>query len=330
MAISVGQITIIDFNDAVTLTGWLSSNLSKSVRYDGNSEAYNPDFTTTNLTVTPSLFKAGGATDLMIAGTGVTKVVWTRKNNTQATAVALSAGETMNAAFPKALKVTTVPFSASVFSVEYICTITYLDPTTGLDLIYTNSITFNKVTDGNNVALADIVSDDGFAFKNEVPATIKLEAKLFRGVVHDESDLTHVWQKLVGATWTTIAGQTTKFLTVAHADITNMQQYKVKITDTERHDTYEAVTTIMDFNDATFCDVVSSNGEIFKNGEVTTTLTAKLFQNGNEIDAAGTKYTYTWAKVDKDGNSTAAGTGKDKVITIADVTARATFVCTVS
>lgn len=330
MAISVGQITIIDFNDAVTLTGWLSSNQSKSVRYDGNSETYNPDFTTTNLTVTPSLFKAGGATDLMIAGTGIQTVVWTRKNNNQATAVALSAGETMNAAFPKALKVTTIPFSASVFSVEYICTITYLDPTTGLELIYTNSITFNKVTDGNNVALADIVSDDGFAFKNEVPATIKLEAKLYRGVALDTTDLTYVWQKLVGSTWTTITGQTTKFLTVAHADITSMQQYKVKITDTERGDTYDAVATVMDFNDAIFCDVVSSNGEIFKNGVVETTLTAKLFQNGEEIDVAGTKYTYTWTKVDNKGNSTAAGTSKDKVIGSTDVTAKATFICTVS
>ena len=208
MAVSVGQITIMDFNDAVTLTGYISSNHTKSIKYDGNNEIYNPDFTDTSLVLTPSLFKAGSATDIMVAGTNIKSVTWARKSNTQTGENALSSGETVGASFPKALTVSSQPFSATVFSVEYICTIVYTDPTTGLDLTYKNSVTFNKVTDGNNVAIAEVGADPGFAFKNGLPASIVLSAKLFRGAVQDTTSLSYQWQKLVGASWTNISGAT--------------------------------------------------------------------------------------------------------------------------
>ncbi|MBN2859831.1 MAG: hypothetical protein JXK93_06180, partial [Sphaerochaetaceae bacterium] len=128
MAVSVGQITIMDFNDAVTLTGYISSNHTKSIKYDGNNEIYNPDFTDTSLVLTPSLFKAGSATDIMVAGTNIKSVTWARKSNTQTGENALSSGESVGASFPKALTVSSQPFSATVFSVEYICTIVYTDP----------------------------------------------------------------------------------------------------------------------------------------------------------------------------------------------------------
>lgn len=331
MAVSVGQITIMDFNDAVTLTGYLSSNHTKSIKYDGNNEIYSPNFPTTNLVITPSLFKAGSATDIMASGTNIKTVTWHRKSNIQSTESALASGETMGAAFPKALTVKTQPFSATVFSVEYICTIVYTDPTTGLDLVYKNSITFNKVTDGNNVALAEITANPGFAFKNKLPTTTKLTAHLYRGASKDTTNLTYIWEKLAGSTWTPISGATTVDYTVTQASVDSMQQYRVKITDTVVGDTYYSdIVTVLDFNDPIMVVVKSSSGEIFKNGIVATTLTAQMFQNGEEIDITGTGYTYTWSKVDKDGTAVAFGTGKTKAVGSSDVSARATFICTVS
>ena len=331
MAVSIGQITIMDFNDAVTLTGYISSNHTKSVKYDGNNEVYYPDFQTENLILTPSLFKAGSATDLMLAGTDIKSVVWKRKSNTQTSENSLSTGETMSASYPKALTVSSQPFSSTVFSIEYICTITYTDPTTGLDLIYKNSVTFNKVTDGNNVALAEITSSVGFAFKNKLPSSTILTAELFRGATKDTSSLTYLWEKLVGATWTAVSGGTSVNLTVTQASVDSMQQFRVKITDTVVGDNYTSdPVTVLDFNDPIQVVVKSSSGEIFKNGVVSTDLTAHLYRDGAEIDAGGTIYTYTWAKVDKDGASTSFGVGKTKAVGSVDITARATFICTVS
>ena len=331
MAVSVGQISILDFNDAVTLTGYISSNHTKSIRYNGDAQTYSPDFTDTALVLTPSLFKAGASTDLMISGTNIKSVEWKRKANNQTGENDLSTGETVGASYPKALTISSQPFSAAVFSVEYICTIVYTDPTTGLDLTYKNSVTFNKVTDGNNVAIAEITADPGFAFKNKLPATTTLTAHLYRGATKDTTNLTYVWEKLVGAAWTVISGATSSTYTVSQASVDSMQQIRVKITDTVVGDNYTSdPVTILDFNDPIQVIVKSSNGEIFKNGVISTDLTAHLYQNGEEIDVGGNTYTYTWAKVDKDGNSSAYGTGKTVSVGSADVSARATFIVTVS
>lgn len=331
MAISVGQITILDFNDAVTLTGYISSNHTKSVRYDGNNEAYTPNFPSNNLVLTPSLFKAGAPTDIMISGTNVKSVTWTRKSNIQTGENALSAGEAMGASFPKALTVSSQPFSATVFSIEYICTIVYTDPVTDLDLIYKNSITFNKVTEGNNIAIAEITANPGFAFKNKLPATLTLTAVLYRGATKDTTNLTYKWEKLVGAAWTVISGATSSTYTVSQTSVDSMQQYRVVITDTLVGDNYTSdPATVLDFNDPIQVIPSSSNGVIFKNGVIDTDVTANLYQNGEEIDVAGTEYSYSWAKVDKNGTSTTFGTGKTVSVGSADISARATFVCTVS
>ncbi len=331
MAVSTGQITIIDFNDAITLTGYISSNHTKSIRYDGDNEIFNPDFTANALVLTPSLFKAGSSTDIMLAGTNIQSVTWKRKSNLQTGENDLSAGETVGASFPKALTVSSQPFSATVFSIEYICTIVYRDPTTNLDITHKSSVTFNKVMDGNNIAIAEVGADTGFAFKNGLPASINLQAKLFRGASQDTSNLTYQWQKLIGSTWTNIAGATSSTYNVTGAMVDSMQQFRVIITDTVLADNYTSdPATVLDFNDPIQCIPYSSNGEIFKNGVIATDITAKLFQDGEEIDAGGTLYTYTWTKIDKDGDSTAFGTGKTKSIGSADVNARSTFVCTVS
>jgi hypothetical protein len=330
MAVSIGQITIMDFNDAVTLTGYISSNHTKSVRYDGNNEIYSPDFSDSSLVLTPSLFKAGSSTDLMAAGTNIKTVTWKRKSNLQSGENDLSAGETVGAAFPKALTVSSQPFSSSVFSVEYICTIIYTDPTTGLDLTYKNSVTFNKVTDGNNIAIAEISADPGFAFKNKIPATTKLTAHLYRGATKDTTNLSYQWQKLVSSVWTDISLATAVDYNVNQDSINSMQQFRVKISDSVVGDTYTSdPVTVLDFNDPIQVVVKSSNGEIFKNGVISTDLTAHLYQNGEEIDVSGTEYTYSWARVDKDGVSASFGSGKTISVGSSDVIARSTFICTV-
>ena len=181
--------------------------------------------------LTPSLFKAGSATDIMLAGTNVKSVTWKRKDNTQSSEQNLSTGETMSASYPKALTVSSQPFSATKFSIEYICTIVYTDPTTGLDLTYKNSVTFNKVTDGNNVAIAEVTANPGFAFKNGLPASIVLSAKLYRGATQDTTSLSYVWQKLIGATWTNISGATAVNYTVTQASVDSMQQFRVIISE---------------------------------------------------------------------------------------------------
>jgi hypothetical protein len=337
MAVSVGQITIMDFNDGVTLTGYISGNHTKNVRYDGNNESYTPNFVSTPLVLTPSLFVAGSGTDIMTSGTNVHSVSWKRKANNQTGENNLSAGETVGAAFPKALTVASQPFSAVVFSVEYICTIVYRDPATGLDLTYKNAVTIQKVTEGNNIAIAEITADPGLAFKNALPASITLGAHLYRGAAKDTTNLTYVWERLVAGVWTVIGGATGATHVVTPSMVASLQQFRVKIGDSVAGDSYTSdPATVLDFNDPIQVVIESTGGEVFKNGIGTSTLKAKLFQNGGEVDSGGTTYTYTWTVLNKDGSArsfadaTASKTGKSIPVGTGDVDVKSTFVCTVS
>ena len=49
MSTAQGQFTIIDYNDALTLTGYIGSNLAKTQMYNPDNGSYNPDWASTNL-----------------------------------------------------------------------------------------------------------------------------------------------------------------------------------------------------------------------------------------------------------------------------------------
>lgn len=78
----------------------------------------------------------------------------------------------------------------------------------------------------------------------------------------------------------------------------------------------------------------SSNGYQFKNNIINTTFTALLYQNNEEIDHDGTKFTYVWSKTNSDGTVDTAWnlahqtSQKSITITNSDVWKRATFNCT--
>lgn len=77
--------------------------------------------------------------------------------------------------------------------------------------------------------------------------------------------------------------------------------------------------------------VDSSNGNVFKNGDISTTLTALVFTSKGEVDISGTEFSYTWTKVNDDGTPDTAWntlhmmSSKSVTISDLDVLRRATF-----
>lgn len=57
--------------------------------------------------------------------------------------------------------------------------------------------------------------------------------------------------------------------------------------------------------------VESTAGNTFKNSSGSTSLKARLYRKGEELDTAGTGYTYKWSKRDKNGvlDANFGGTG---------------------
>ncbi|USK46282.1 phage tail spike protein [Cytobacillus oceanisediminis] len=74
-------------------------------------------------------------------------------------------------------------------------------------------------------------------------------------------------------------------------------------------------------------NVESSAGDVFKNGVGTTTLSARVFLTGTEVDVEGNLYSYSWTKHDKDGirDMAFARAGKSIAVASSDVDTKATF-----
>jgi len=71
------------------------------------------------------------------------------------------------------------------------------------------------------------------------------------------------------------------------------------------------VATILDFSDPIVIVIESTAGNAFKNSTGSTSLKARLYRKGEELDTAGTGYTYKWSERDKNGvlDANFGGTG---------------------
>lgn len=91
---------------------------------------------------------------------------------------------------------------------------------------------------------------------------------------------------------------------------------------------------LSDKTDAIYCTIESSNGDKFTNKNINTTLKCRVFNAYGEVDTLGTKYTYTWEKY-INGVKDESWQNDDKnrktiSITSDDVSAKATFSCTIT
>lgn len=98
------------------------------------------------------------------------------------------------------------------------------------------------------------------------------------------------------------------------------------------------IISFSDLSDPYIIEVSSTTGDKFVNGQGSTTLNAKVWQNGEAFadSAADTKFVFSWKKYNKDGTQdTAWGTsgvktGKTITVTSAEVDVKATFIVELS
>lgn len=139
--------------------------------------------------------------------------------------------------------------------------------------------------------------------------------------------------RLLNATYNAgTTGYDTNTLTIPASAVLGVESFKCVATYSGVK--YPDVTTVTDVSDP--IQTVITGVNVFKNGVGSTTLTAKLYRAGVEIDTGGTAYTYTWSLYDsanvKSTTFGGAGTKTGKTITVdaADVSVRGNIICDVS
>lgn len=358
MAIATSQFTIIDYNDALSLTGFISANQATTQIYNPDNGTFSPNWANSPyMVLTPSLFKMGDATDL-ITSNAIQSIKWFDGSapTTELTANTTYGLSAFTAGQNRPLTIKANVLTGSVLSKDFIVEIVYKDASTGLNLTYKTSISLSRVTNGGGITNVVVTSPSGNIFKNGGGGSLTAKAEMWRGNTVDTSSVSFQWYKMDSAVTTDqgggigwrkldattnygTSGYTTDTLTIPSTAVTNIETFKCIVKDTDStsntyNQSFSGTIVFLDQTDPVQVQVESSAGDVFKNGLGSTVLTARVFQAGTEIDKTSPyKYTYKWYKRDQNGNLDANfggtgvsyKTGKTLSVGDTDVSVKATF-----
>ena len=251
---------------------------------------------------------------------------------------------------------------AELPGIDYRCVITYKDESTGLSLTHPLTISFSRVVNGSGIVDLLVTTPNGNVFKNEEVASLTAKAELWRGSTVDTTKVSYKWAVMdasvtaasstgydadFGIGWRKLSdtadkytGTATNTLTVYAAAVDSYAVFKCCAQDTDSasasyNTKFFDVATFIDNSDPLQIIVTSTGGDVFKNGQGTTVLTAVCYQAGSEVDAAGNG-SYTWTKYNKDGvvdtswGTNGSKTGKTLSVSSTDVDTKATFMVVVA
>ena len=359
MAIATGQFTITDYNDAPILTSWISTNNSKTQGYSPDNDDYTPDYKVTPMTLKASLFISGTSVDILDSPTGiVSDMKWFVISNGTETQLTSFTNRTCT------VNTNLVNENAR----QYVFKCNYTQASTGLTVPVRAVIDINKVINGTGIADAIIMAPSGNIFKNGDKTTLTAECQLWFGssVANDVTANSFKWWKMdgngkggshgIGAGWSAIvsgqSGYTINFASSTHTSVLTIPKgavdssavFMCTVEDPASKKIFKETINFLDTTDPIYVEIFSPGGNVFKNNVGSTVLTAKVYQNGVEIDSSlsgSNKYTYTWYQYDKDGNPVdrkrnvlqsraAVATGKQLQVTHEDVEVKATFLCEIS
>ena len=183
---------------------------------------------------------------------------------------------------------------------------------------------------GQNAVVFSIVAPEGTVFSNG-EGSLTLEAKGYNGASIIQSGVTYAWSRYTSGEWQTIAGGTSKTLTVEGSTVQSMASFKCQMTYNNK--AYEDYVTLIDKTDNYQVEIISSGGDVFKNTVGTTQLLCVVYQNGQMVDEDSTQFTYLWGRFGANGEMLDDGyfaTGKIIEVNGDHVDGKTTFICEVT
>lgn len=358
-----GQITITDLYDAPSIYSYITASQATTQTYNNTTATYSPNYPTTPQVLTLNLTKAGSTASLL--GADVSNLKWKKTVGNVTTEITSTTptdteykGGSANSVLTTKVNVP-VAHNAVVWTAEG----TWTDPVTGIPVAFSATLNLTLVQLAKASVTPNVYAPNGDFFRNNLPASLTINADLykdgtlstgskkFKWFASDSSVSTSQdadggvgWRKITATTGTRgevansgfdTAVVTQGVLTVYPDAVVNGQTFMVVITDNAGGTAGTKVKqyiTLKDMDDPVMLVVDSTGGNIIKNGAGSTTLTARLFRNGEEIDVGGTQYNYKWTKWQDNamvpnfgGTGISFKTGKSLAVGSADVNLKTTF-----
>lgn len=155
--VATSQVTLVDLNDAKQLLSFLSATQPKIQVYDPNASTYSPDWTATSNVITPSLYVAGTATNIIANADSVTWAL----NGVNINPASPPTGYAVGATSPWSLTINQNVLS-SQNTIQITCTILWTDTNYGTQISSLNEIDFSKATNGTT-AITAVLSNEAIS-----------------------------------------------------------------------------------------------------------------------------------------------------------------------
>jgi hypothetical protein len=347
MAIARGQITVVDLNDAKSMNMFLGSNQPLTQIFNKENSSYTPNYPTSNLVITPELYVSGTTTDVISRLKAAPTYTINGKDPS-------TFGGTVATTAPYALTIKNN--MASVSQMIIVCSGVYVDSDTSLETPVKSQINYSKTENAGQLICAIGYAPNGNIFKNGEQSTLKAHCDMWRGSSIDTTNVSYQWYKLANdGTWETLAstntygitGTTTNEITIPASAVLNFESFKCTIKDTDSssgsyNTTVSDILSFSDLSDPYVVEVLSTTGDKLVNGQGSTTITARVWQNGVLFsdDASAAKFVFTWMKYKADGsldtawgdttNKTYTKTGATITATAAEISVKSTYIVELS
>lgn len=135
---------------------------------------------------------------------------------------------------------------------------------------------------GADAVILTVLTPKGNIIANGT-GSLTLEATGYKGATVITSGATYQWAKLVAGTWTNVSGATAKSLNVNADDVTNVESYRCTMTYASK--TYTGYASVYDKTDPFVCEMLSTDGFEFMNGNVATAAYIILRRGTEEVDS---------------------------------------------
>lgn len=135
---------------------------------------------------------------------------------------------------------------------------------------------------GADAVILTVLTPKGNIIANGT-GSLTLEATGYKGATAITSGATYQWAKLISGTWTNVSGATAKTLNVNADDVTNVESYRCTMTYASK--TYTGYASVYDKTDPFVCEMLSTDGFEFMNGNVATAAYIILRRGTEEVDS---------------------------------------------
>lgn len=182
---------------------------------------------------------------------------------------------------------------------KYMWTYTKTTYTSGSSTSTDPVIIATYTKDGEDAIYTIVESNSHIIFSDTQTKDITLTATLYAGSAAITSGVTYAWTFIPPNSLITDSKTSTQ--TITRSQVTNIQTCICTITYNGK--SYSDRITISDKTDPITCEITSSKGDKFTNGNVSTDLTATLYhsQKGKMSDDEMQAYYFNWKKYDKNG-----------------------------